>query len=102
MFCRFAAPPPPSTPRGTAMQRVSSRRLMSTTLFLLSVAAVRAGAQNSDPASAIAADKALLAKESYQMPPAAIAKLVTAPRHLNVSLGQPSPDRRLFLKQESE
>ncbi len=84
------------------MPRLSHRRLLSTGLFFIAFAAVRADAQNAEQAQAIAADKALLAKESYQKPPEAIAKLVTAPRHLNVSLGQPSPDRRLFLKQESE
>jgi dipeptidyl aminopeptidase/acylaminoacyl peptidase len=46
--------------------------------------------------------RALLAKESYVRPPDVIQRLVTAPRHLNVSLTQPSPDRRHFLKQESE
>ena len=84
------------------MQRPSHHRLVSTSFILLLLAGLPAGAQNADPASAIAADKALLAKETYQLPPAEIAKLVTAPRHLNVSLGLPSPDRRLFLKQESE
>jgi dipeptidyl aminopeptidase/acylaminoacyl peptidase len=44
----------------------------------------------------------VLAKESYVRPPEAIAKLVTAPRHLNVSLTTPSPDRRFFLKEQSE
>jgi dipeptidyl aminopeptidase/acylaminoacyl peptidase len=59
-------------------------------------------AQSNDAAAAIAADKALLAKEGYQVPPDAIAKIVMAPRHLNVSLTNPSPDRRFFLKQETE
>jgi dipeptidyl aminopeptidase/acylaminoacyl peptidase len=87
------------------MQRLSARRpllrLLSVSIVALALPAA-AHAQNAEQANAIAADKALLAKETYQMPPAEIAKLVTAPRHLNVSLGQPSPDRRLFLKQESE
>ena len=47
-------------------------------------------AQGNNAAAQIAADKALLAKETYQMPPEAIAKLVLAPRHLNVSLSAPS------------
>jgi dipeptidyl aminopeptidase/acylaminoacyl peptidase len=50
----------------------------------------------------LAADKALLAAESYQAPPADILKLVTAPRHLNVTLAQPSPDRKHFLKEQTE
>jgi dipeptidyl aminopeptidase/acylaminoacyl peptidase len=53
-------------------------------------------------AAQLAADRALLATETYVMPPKEIADLVTAPRHLNVSLTQPSPDRKHFLKQESE
>jgi dipeptidyl aminopeptidase/acylaminoacyl peptidase len=72
-------------------------RLAAGSLFALPLMA-----QGNDAAAAIAADKALLAKEGYQVPPDAIAKLVLAPRHLNVSLSQPSPDRRHFLKQESE
>lgn len=77
-------------------------RLASGAFFTLSLGAVPMLAQANDPAAAIAADKALLAKEGYQLPPAEIVKLVTAPRHLNVSLGQPSPDRKYFLKTESE
>ncbi|HSA57348.1 MAG TPA: prolyl oligopeptidase family serine peptidase [Gemmatimonadaceae bacterium] len=46
--------------------------------------------------------RALLGNESYVRPPEVIERLVTAPRHLNVSLSQPSPDRRHFLKQQSE
>jgi dipeptidyl aminopeptidase/acylaminoacyl peptidase len=84
------------------MRRPSFRHALSTSVFLLTVTVSAVGAQNSEQAAAIAADKALLAKETYQMPPAEIAKLVSAPRHLNVSLTLPSPDRRLFLKQESE
>ncbi len=77
-------------------------RLASGALFTLLSVAGPVLAQANDPAAAIAADKALLAKETYQLPPAEIAKLVTAPRHLNISLAQPSPDRKYFLKAESE
>jgi dipeptidyl aminopeptidase/acylaminoacyl peptidase len=80
--------------------KVLRRTLAS--FFVLSFVVAPLIAQGNDAAAQIAADKALLAKESYQMPPDAIAKLVLAPRHLNVSLSQPSPDRRHFLKQESE
>lgn len=83
---------------------VPSVRRVAATFFALSLVAVQATAQgnSNDAAAQVAAAKALLAKESYQAPPGEIAKLVTAPRHLNVSLAQPSPDRKLFLKQESE
>ena len=53
-------------------------------------------------AGSVEAARELLAKEAYVKPPDAIARLVTAARHLNVSLTQPSPDRRLFLKENSE
>jgi dipeptidyl aminopeptidase/acylaminoacyl peptidase len=39
-----------------------------------------------------------LAKEAYVTPAAVIARLVTAPRHLNVTLAEPGPDRRRILK----
>jgi len=84
------------------MHRPSYHHLSAAGVLLLTLTGSTARAQNSEQAAAIAADKALLAKETYQMPPAEIAKLVMAPRHLNVSLSLPSPDRRLFLKQESE
>src|SRR5258706_14521527 len=58
--------------------------------------------QNSQDPPWLRADRELLAKETYQVPPAEIARLVTAPRHLNISLSQPSPDRRFFLKEQSE
>lgn len=78
-------------------------RLVSVACFGLLLVAGQIGAQaNADVAAQIAADRALLAKEGYQVPPADIVKLVTAPRYLNVSLTAASPDRRHFLKQESE
>ena len=78
-----------------------ARRL--TAIAFGAMAAVPVLAQgNANPSAQIAADKAILAKESYLAPPPEIAKLVTAPRHLNVSLASPSPTRRYFLKTESE
>jgi dipeptidyl aminopeptidase/acylaminoacyl peptidase len=47
-------------------------------------------------------DVEALTKEGYLMPPAEIAEAVLAPRHLNVSLGNPSPDRKYFLRSQSE
>ena len=84
------------------MRTDSRLRLASALFFLSSLVALQAGAQGNDAAAQVAAQKALLAKETYQLPPAGIAKLVTAPRHLNVSLTQPSPDRKRFLQAESE
>ena len=68
---------------------------------LILVATTPVSAQDAN-ASSIEAAKELLAKESYVRPPDVISKLVTAPRHLHVSLTQPSPDRRHFLKEQSE
>jgi dipeptidyl aminopeptidase/acylaminoacyl peptidase len=55
-----------------------------------------------DVQAQLAAKREVLAKETYVAPPAEIAKLITAPRHLNVTLSQPSPDRKRFLKEQSE
>ena len=52
--------------------------------------------------SPVEAAKVLLKSESYVRPPEAIARLVTAPRHLNVTLTLPSPDRRWFIRERSE
>ncbi len=85
------------------------RSLRSVPIALLSaltlaLAALPLAAQNSQAivAAQLAADRELLAKESYITPPAEIVRLVTAPRHLNVTLTQPSPDRRHFLKEQSD
>jgi dipeptidyl aminopeptidase/acylaminoacyl peptidase len=45
--------------------------------------------------------KEVLAKESYVKPPAVVEKIVAAPRN-NVSFTNPSPDRKYYLKTESE
>jgi dipeptidyl aminopeptidase/acylaminoacyl peptidase len=49
----------------------------------------------------LAALRARLAVETYATPPEEIARLVNAPRHLNVLLTQLSPDRKYFLREES-
>jgi len=43
-----------------------------------------------------------LAAETYVRPPAEIERLVTAPRQNNVTLSNQSPNRKYFLKQQSE
>src|SRR5438270_363450 len=45
--------------------------------------------------------KEILAKETYVKPPSIVERIVTAPRN-NVTFTNPSPDRRYFLKTESE
>src|SRR4051812_18812482 len=42
-----------------------------------------------------------LAKETYVKPPEIVERIVTAPRN-NVSFTNPSPDHKLFLKNETE
>jgi dipeptidyl aminopeptidase/acylaminoacyl peptidase len=46
--------------------------------------------------------KERLAAETYVKPPSAIARLVTAPRQNNVTLSNQSPNRKYFLKLQSE
>jgi dipeptidyl aminopeptidase/acylaminoacyl peptidase len=46
--------------------------------------------------------KERLAAETYVKPPSAIERLVTAPRQNNVTLSNQSPNRKLFLKLQSE
>lgn len=60
--------------------------------------AVSARAEGLSPDSA----RALLAREGYIRPPEEVARLVTAPRHLNVALTLPSPDRRWFVWEKSD
>ena len=70
----------------------SMMRLSFRALAMILVAGARLSAQQS-----VEADKALLATERYVRPPAEVAKLVTAPRQLNSTLTQQSPDRTHFL-----
>ena len=53
-------------------------------------------------AQSIEADKALLATERYVRPPAEVERLITAPRQLNSTLTQQSPDRTHFLALHGE
>lgn len=82
-------------------------RSAATGFLALALIIPRLGMAQSTPATPevaarLRADRALLASETYVTPPVEVARLVTAPRHLNVSLSQPSPDRRHFLKEQSE
>jgi dipeptidyl aminopeptidase/acylaminoacyl peptidase len=71
------------------------------TIVLLLAVTLPAAGQDTN-AGSIDAAKELLAKESYVRPPDVIQRLVTAPRHLSVSLTTPSPDRKHFLKEQTE
>jgi len=86
----------------------SLSRAVLQTLLLTAVVAPALTAQRAtvtaspEVAAQLAAARARLAAESYAVPVTDVAALVTAPRHLSISLTGPSPDRRHFLKQESE
>jgi dipeptidyl aminopeptidase/acylaminoacyl peptidase len=71
-------------------RRVSVRLSLAAALSF--VAPMPLAAQQS-----VEADRALLAQERYVTPPPEVARLVTAPRHLNSTLTQQSPDKRHFL-----
>ena len=85
------------------MARLSSfrlRRVVPRGLLAVVFTAQILHAQRQDLARQIAADRALLAKETYVTPPPEIEKLVAAPRYQNVSLTALSPDRTHFLDLE--
>ena len=70
-------------------------------MFVVSpVLAQQAGGANAD--ATITALRETLAKEGYIAPAGEVAKLVTAPRHLVVSLTTPSPDRKWFLREQTD
>ena len=74
-------------------------QLNATRLLVLALAApLQLLAQSNGNGSA----DQILQTESYVRPPAAVERLVDAPRHLNVSLTNQSPTRRHFLKTQSE
>jgi dipeptidyl aminopeptidase/acylaminoacyl peptidase len=81
------------------MKRLRSRasvRLWYSAGVLL-VAPLTLAAQQS-----VEADRALLAQERFVTPPPEVARLVTAPRQLNSTLAQQSPDKRHFLATHNE
>jgi dipeptidyl aminopeptidase/acylaminoacyl peptidase len=82
------------------MMRVCSSRaidrwLLGTAVAVLLVASPAAAQQNSAAPNPIT-------HEGFLSPPEEIAKTVLAPRHLNVTLSNPSPDRKYFIKAQSE
>lgn len=74
------------------MNRTRHRRSLSPLLLLLSLVAPTLVAGQADP-------QALLADKSFVRPSNGIAEMVLAPRYLNVTLREISPDRRWFLHQ---
>jgi dipeptidyl aminopeptidase/acylaminoacyl peptidase len=91
---------PPAIPAAfgaSRMRRAFARPVVSLLAFASLCAVVPAAAQQS-----VESDKALLATERYVRPPNEVAKLVTAPRQLNSTLSQQSPDRTHFLVMHGE
>ena len=96
--------PIPMTPAGRG--RVVDRAIAAVALLLMASALVLAQAQAPSQAKTDAAAKPkaelswadqVLQQESYAAPPEAITSAVLAPRHLNISLTSPSPDKKWFL-----
>jgi dipeptidyl aminopeptidase/acylaminoacyl peptidase len=71
-------------------------------LLLFAVSPMLAQQAGNDADAKITALRETLAKEGYITPAGDIAKLVTAPRHLTVSLNTPSPDRKWFLREQTD
>src|SRR5687768_11911837 len=85
--------------------RATDRCFLTTAVAALLVAvpglAQSTATQNSAAPSTAAAPNPIT-HEGFQSPPAEIASTVLAPRHLNVTLSNPSPDRKYFIKAQSE
>jgi len=86
-----------------SFRRMSLRALLLPTAFAAAVASA-ARAQNSadNNGKEELPPKERLTAETYVKPPSAIARLVTAPRQNNVTLNNQSPNRKYFLKLQSE
>ncbi|HEU4631864.1 MAG TPA: prolyl oligopeptidase family serine peptidase [Gemmatimonadaceae bacterium] len=85
----------------------SAPALLLPAWLLLASASVAAaqqgeGAPASTAAAAALSSREILAQERYVRPPAAIERLVLAPRQNNVSLSDQSPDRKHFLEPTSD
>ncbi|HEX5072628.1 MAG TPA: prolyl oligopeptidase family serine peptidase [Gemmatimonadaceae bacterium] len=87
-----------------SFRRMSTRALGLSTALAIAVApgarAQQNGADNNGKEEL--PPKERLAAETYVKPPAAIERLVTAPRENNVTLNNQSPNRKFFLKLQSD
>jgi dipeptidyl aminopeptidase/acylaminoacyl peptidase len=79
---------------------IRAGRLAAFVLFI--TAPVPAQQGNSVADAKLSALQATLSKEGYIEPSAEVAKLITAPRHLLVSLTNLSPDRKWFLREQTD
>jgi dipeptidyl aminopeptidase/acylaminoacyl peptidase len=84
-------------------RRISLRAVMLPAALAVMVAPLARAQQNSaDNGKEELPPKERLAAETYVKPPEAIARLVTAPRQNNVTLSNQSPNRKYFLKLQSD
>jgi len=87
-----------------SFRRMSTRALGLSTAIAIAVAPGARAQQNSadNNGKEELPPKERLAAETYVKPPSAIERLVTAPRENNVTLTNQSPNRKYFLKLQSE
>lgn len=76
-------------------------RIVTSRVFLALFFAGSVSAQDKGNGNPLASDP-VLSSEKYMRPPAEIERLVAAPRHLNVTLQNQSPNRRYFIKLQGE
>src|SRR5512140_666454 len=102
---RDVAPPGvagPQTPPTVLSRSLLSRTARFAAVLLILAQPMFAQQGGTDGTAKLTALRETLAKEGYIEPAPEIAKLITAPRHLVISLTNPSPDRKWFLKEQSE
>jgi dipeptidyl aminopeptidase/acylaminoacyl peptidase len=87
-----------------SFRRVSTRAFVLSTSLAVAIAPLARAQQNSadNGSKEELPPKERLAAETYVKPPASIARLVTAPRQNNVTLSNQSPNRKWFLKTQTE
>ncbi len=85
-----------------SVRRAIARALFVPACLLVVIAPSARGQQDAGNKQQDWSPRDVLAKETYVKPPAQIERLVTAPRQNNVSLSNQSPDRKYFLKLQSE
>ena len=87
-----------------SFRRMSTRALGLSTAIAIAIAPGARAQQNSadNNGKEELPPKERLAAETYVKPPSAIERLVTAPRENNVTLTNQSPNRKYFLKLQSE
>jgi len=88
------------TPVPTRSLAVRAGRLAALVLLFAAPLIAQQGDAAANPK--LTALRETLAKEGYIEPSSEVAKLITAPRHLSVSLTNLSPDRKWFLREQTD